>query len=76
MCTFNVSLLTTPGPRHTHSTHSTHSTDGAVPVDGMPREQLVTILQPLVIVYYCLATIGLIFAFVCLLFNFIFRNRK
>ncbi|XP_064382160.1 gamma-aminobutyric acid type B receptor subunit 1-like [Halichondria panicea] len=47
-----------------------------VPVDGLPRNRTVTILQPLVIVYYTLTGIGLIFALVCLLFNIIFRNRK
>ena len=53
-----------------------HPSTGGVPVDGLPKIQIVTILTPLVIVYYILAAIGIIFALVCLLFNIIFRNRK
>ena len=47
-----------------------------IPPDGTPRPVTVTILTPLVIVYYILASVGIIYALVCLMFNFIFRNRK
>ena len=49
---------------------------GPVPPDGTPIKRLSN--QPLafVIVYYTLATMGIVYALVCLLFNILFRNRK
>ena len=50
-------------------------TDG-VPIDGIPREDTVTIAIPLSVVYTLLAIAGLVFTVACLIFNFIFRERK
>ena len=46
------------------------------PNDGVPREDVVTVALPLTIIYIFLATLGVMFALVCLAFNFIFRERK
>ena len=46
------------------------------PSDGVPREEAVTVVLPLTIIYIALATLGVMFAIVCLAFNFIFRNKK
>lgn len=49
---------------------------GYIPGDGTPINVVLPVKIPLLIVYYALATIGIIFAFICLLFNLVFRNRK
>ena len=47
-----------------------------VPYDGVPEEDIRTAFIPLVIVIYLLAAAGILFAIVCLAFNYFFRNRK
>lgn len=49
---------------------------GDIPGDGSPIDVLLPVKYPLVVGYYLLATIGICFALVCLLFNIIFRKRK
>ena len=50
-------------------------TDG-IPNDGIPRKDTVTIAIPLSVVYTILAIAGLLFSVACLIFNFIFREKK
>ena len=50
-------------------------TDG-IPNDGIPIEEVVTVAVPLTVVYVILATAGLLFTVVCLVFNFAFRERR
>ena len=50
-------------------------TDG-IPNDGIPIEEVVTVALPLTVVFAVLATAGLLFAVVCLAFNFAFRKRR
>ncbi len=50
--------------------------DGLVPYDGVPIEEIETVAVPLTVIYTLLATAGIIFAIVCLVFNFVFRQRK
>ena len=49
-------------------------TDG-IPNDGLPIEDIVTVHIGLTVVYVTLATTGLVFAVVCLVFNRCFRQR-
>ena len=50
-------------------------TDG-VPSDGVPMEEVVTVSLFLTVVYVILATFGIVFAVVCLMFTFIFREKR
>ena len=50
-------------------------TDG-IPSDGIPVVKTVTLAIPLSVVYIFAATAGLVFAVACLVFNFIFREKK
>ena len=47
-----------------------------IPLDGSPEVSIHTFEIGLVIVFDVLATVGIVFAIGCLLFNFIFRERK
>ena len=47
-----------------------------IPNDGIPIEEVVTVSISLTVVYVILATAGLVFAVVCLLFNLIYRQKK
>ncbi len=51
-------------------------TDGLVPYDGVPIEEIETVAVPLTVVYSILASAGIVFAIVCLTFNFTFRKRR
>jgi hypothetical protein len=51
-------------------------TGGRIPSDGTPIVILNTYYAPIYIIYDIAVVIGIGFAIVCLLFNFIFRNRK
>ena len=51
------------------------SVDG-IPPDGAALQVINTFQIALVVIFYLLATIGIIFAVGCFLFNFIFRKRK
>ena len=50
--------------------------DGIVPYDGVPIEVEVHASLALAVVIYILAAAGVVFAIVCLVFNFAFRQRK
>ncbi len=50
--------------------------EGGVPRDGSAVTQFVTYHLALVIPYYILATAGLVFCTVCLVFNFTQRNKR
>ena len=47
-----------------------------IPSDGIPIEEVLTVSLALTVVYVTLATAGIVFAVVCLLFTLIFRNKK
>ena len=47
-----------------------------IPSDGIPIEEVVTVSVVLTVVYVILATAGLVFAAVCLIFTLIFRQRR
>ena len=47
-----------------------------VPFDGIPVLKTVAVAIPLSVIYVILATAGLLLAVACLVFNFIFRERK
>ena len=49
---------------------------GAIPYDGAPEEKEVSVDPSLTIIFFILAAAGIVFAVVCLAFNFIFRNKK
>ena len=59
-----------------HSILMSIPTGGRVPSDGTPEVILNTYYAPIYIIYDIAVVIGIGFAIVCLLFNFIFRNRK
>lgn len=50
--------------------------DGLVPYDGVPTEEYVTVGVPVTVVYILLSVIGIIFAVLCLIFNFVYRNKR
>ena len=47
-----------------------------IPPDGTATKKTVTYSIPLVIVSYCLALIGELFAIMCLAFSIAFRDRR
>jgi len=49
---------------------------GGVPSDGSPIVVKNFPLLPLTIICYIYATVGIVFAIICLVFNIIFRNAK
>lgn len=49
---------------------------GGIPYDGRPREITETVDVSLTVIFIVLATAGIILAIICLIFNFIFRERK
>ena len=50
--------------------------DDLVPYDGVPIEKVVTVQVGLVVVVYILATAGILFALVCIIFNAVYRKTK
>lgn len=50
--------------------------DGLVPYDGVPDEEYITVGVPVTVVYIILSVIGIIFAVLCLIFNFVYRNKR
>ncbi len=50
--------------------------DGLVPYDGVPIEEIETVAVPLTVIYSFLATAGIIFAIVCLVFILALRKKK
>jgi len=47
-----------------------------IPSDGTPIKRINVQPLGLVIVYYILSLLGIVFSIVCLLFNFIYRERR
>ena len=47
-----------------------------IPYDGVPVEEVVTVHISATVIIALLATAGLMFTAVCLIFNFVFRKRK
>ena len=62
-------------PTRMHYAHM-HYLSGGVPYDGIPTKDISTVSVALVAVIYVCAAAGVIFAVVCLVFNFIFRKKK
>lgn len=56
--------------------HSHYHLDDLVPYDGVPDDEIVTVHIALTVVIVLLATAGVVFAIVCICFNFIFRKRR
>ena len=52
------------------------SCSGGIPPDGTPEMRVVTYHLALVVTYDVLAAVGIAFTMVCLVFNFVFRERK
>ena len=55
---------------------SKHLPGGLIPYDGVPTEKEVSVDLSLTVIFSVLATAGIVFAVVCLVFNFIFRDKK
>ena len=49
---------------------------GLVPYDGITDKVLVTVALPVTLIFVVLASAGIIFAILCLVFNFVFRNKR
>ena len=49
---------------------------GGVPYDGTPTAVIETVHISLTVIFTVLSTIGIVFTIVCLVFNFVFRDRK
>ena len=49
---------------------------GVVSYDGVPTEKDVSVDLSLTVIFSILATAGIVFAVTCLVFNFIFRDKK
>ena len=49
---------------------------GGIPYDGKPTEITRTVDISLTVIFIVLSTVGIIFAIICLIFNFVFRERK
>ena len=47
-----------------------------VPSDGVPDAAIVTVAAPVTAIFSILAVCGIGFAVVCLIFNFVSRNKK
>ena len=58
-----------------HNIYNILYIDG-VPYDGVPEEEIITAHTSVTVILVILATAGLVFTVVCLVFNFIFRKRK
>ena len=55
---------------------SKHLPGGLIPYDGVPTEEVVSVDLSLTVLFSVLATAGIAFGVVCLVFNFIFRDKK
>lgn len=47
-----------------------------IPYDGIPFEEVVTLHVSVTVIFLLLASAGMVFTVVCLIFNFAFRNRR
>ena len=52
------------------------SPSDGIPYDGIPIEEVVTVSVVATVIYIILATAGIIFAAICILFTLIFRKKK
>ena len=59
-----------------HNSSKSYCFTAGVPLDGRPIKVVNTFHLETVIVFDILAIAGILFAFACLLFNIIFRNRR
>ena len=50
--------------------------DNLVPYDGVPNEEVVSVKVGLAAVFFIMATAGIIFAVICIVFNAVYRNKK
>ena len=50
--------------------------DGVIPYDGIPIKEFVAVAIPVTVIYVVLASTGIIFAMICLVFNYMYRNKK
>lgn len=52
-------------------------TDMCVSIDeDIPSEEFVTIALPVTVIFMVLNTVGLVYAFICLMFNAIFHKKR
>ena len=56
--------------------HRKQSFLDGIPNDGIPIEEIMTVSTVLTVFYVILATAGLVFTAVCLIFILVFRGRK
>lgn len=56
--------------------YSVFSYLGGIPSDGVPEIVIVTVAVPLTVIYCILSVLGICFAAVCLVFNFMYREKK
>ena len=49
---------------------------GHIPYDGLPESDIATVYVPVAVIFILLDVCGLAFAFVCLVFNVLFRDKK
>ena len=49
-------------------------TDGMIPYDGVPEMAVATVHISISVIFGLLASVGIAFALICLIFNFYFRN--
>ena len=54
----------------------THFSLVGTPHDGVPIQEVVTVSLSLTVLYVFLATAGIVFAVVCLIFTIMFRNKR
>ena len=48
---------------------------GGIPYDGVPNEEVVSVSLGLAVVFFILATAGILFALACIIFNFVYRKK-
>lgn len=49
---------------------------GGIPSDGVPEIVIVTVATTLTVIYCILSVLGICFAAACLVFNFVYREKK
>ena len=49
---------------------------GPVPADGTPIKMISVIPLPIVVIYYIIATMGIVFTLACLIFTTVYRKKK
>ena len=70
LCTFILTYV------HICLSRSTTISADGTPFDGVPIEEDVTVSVALTVIYGLLATAGIAFTIACLIFNFVFREKK